>query len=330
MVTLKKKRVKALFVVVSLGLTSLLGSAAIPTVASSADMKNVKIAFLLPQNGVPRFEQLDKPYFEKQIKKLCPTCTVLHYNAQNEDAAKQQQQAEAALAAGAKILVLCPVDGKAAKVIADLAAKKGVPVVAYERLVMGSKNVKAYVTHDGVEIGKMQALSLMAGTKALGISDKPVLMVHGSITTSDAALFKKGAQDAFKAAGVKILAEFDTPGWDPAKAQAQMDQWITQYGKDGFGAVYAANGGTAGGIIASMKAAGIPASISLSAGTFVCNHIFYVLQDYLKDSPIKSGFMHVPLMDEQRKEFPNLPTMPVRQMVAGVQISLDLLRVETT
>ena len=83
-------------------------------------------------------------------------------------------------------------------------------------------------------------------------------------------------------------------------------------------------------MVESMKAAGIPASISLSAGTFVCNHIFYVLQDYLKDSSIKSGFMHVPLMDEQRKEFPTLPTMPIRQMVAGVQISLDLLRVETT
>ena len=83
-------------------------------------------------------------------------------------------------------------------------------------------------------------------------------------------------------------------------------------------------------MVVSMKAAGIPASISLSAGTFVCNHIFYVLQDYLKDSPIKSGFMHVPLMDEQRKEFPNLPTMPVRQMVAGVGIALNVLRVETT
>lgn len=83
-------------------------------------------------------------------------------------------------------------------------------------------------------------------------------------------------------------------------------------------------------MVASMKAAGIPASISLSAGTFVCNHIFYVLQDYLKDSSIKSGFMHVPLMDEQRKEFPNLPTMPIRQMVAGVEIALNVLRVETT
>ena len=83
-------------------------------------------------------------------------------------------------------------------------------------------------------------------------------------------------------------------------------------------------------MVASMKAAGIPGSISLSAGTFVCNHIFYVLQDYLKDSSIKSGFMHVPLMDEQRKEFPNLPTMPIRQMVAGVEIALNVLRVETT
>ena len=83
-------------------------------------------------------------------------------------------------------------------------------------------------------------------------------------------------------------------------------------------------------MVASMKAAGIPASISLSAGTFVCNHIFYVLQDYLKDSSIKSGFMHVPLMDEQRKEYSTLPTMPIRQMVAGVEIALNVLRVETT
>jgi len=80
-------------------------------------------------------------------------------------------------------------------------------------------------------------------------------------------------------------------------------------------------------MVASMKEAGIPASISLSAGTFVCNHIFYVMQDYLKGSSVVSGFMHVPLMDEQRKEYPTLPTMPIRQMIAGVQISLDILRV---
>ena len=78
-------------------------------------------------------------------------------------------------------------------------------------------------------------------------------------------------------------------------------------------------------MVTSMKAAGIPASISLSAGTFVCNHIFYVLQDYLKDSSIKSGFMHVPLMDEQRREFPTLPTMPLDQMVKAVRTMLEII-----
>jgi len=80
-------------------------------------------------------------------------------------------------------------------------------------------------------------------------------------------------------------------------------------------------------MVAGMKASGIPASISLSAGTFVCNHVFYSLQDYLKTSETPSGFMHVPLMDQQRNEFVGLPTMPLRQMVAGVEIALNLLRV---
>ena len=76
-------------------------------------------------------------------------------------------------------------------------------------------------------------------------------------------------------------------------------------------------------MVTAMKAAGIPASISLTAGTFVCNHVFYSLQDYLKASGAISGFMHVPLMDEQRSEFPGLPTMPLRQMVAGVEIVIS-------
>ena len=101
-----------------------------------------------------------------------------------------------------------------------------------------------------------------------------------------------------------------------------LGQRIIAYGPDGHFSTLPIEK-----MVASMKAAGIPASISLSAGTFVCNHIFYVLQDYLKESNIPSGFMHVPLMDEQRKEFANLPTMPIRQMIAGVEIALDELRV---
>lgn len=78
-------------------------------------------------------------------------------------------------------------------------------------------------------------------------------------------------------------------------------------------------------MVNAMKAAGVPAVISYSAGTFVCNHIFYALQHHLKGSGVKSGFMHVPLMDQQRIEFTGLPTMPLAQMVAGVEAGLRVI-----
>ena len=77
--------------------------------------------------------------------------------------------------------------------------------------------------------------------------------------------------------------------------------------------------------VSAITAAGIPAAVSLSAGAFLCNHIFYVAQDRLKDTKVRSGFVHVPLMDEQAGEFPGLPTMPLDQMVTAVRIMLEVL-----
>ena len=77
--------------------------------------------------------------------------------------------------------------------------------------------------------------------------------------------------------------------------------------------------------VEAMKAEGIPAAVSLSAGAFLCNHIFYIAQDKLAGTQIRSGFVHVPLMDEQAAEFPGLPTMPLDQMVKAVRIMLEVL-----
>jgi pyroglutamyl-peptidase len=68
----------------------------------------------------------------------------------------------------------------------------------------------------------------------------------------------------------------------------------------------------------------IPASISLSAGTFVCNHIFYAMQHHCGGKAIKSGFIHLPLMNEQASEFPGLPTMQIEEMIRGIELVLDL------
>ena len=78
-------------------------------------------------------------------------------------------------------------------------------------------------------------------------------------------------------------------------------------------------------IVEAIKAEGIPAAVSLSAGAFLCNHIFYVMQSKFAGTSVRSGFVHVPLMDEQAGEFPGLPTMPLDQMVKAVRIMLEAL-----
>src|SRR3954452_23057963 len=75
-----------------------------------------KIALLLPETKTTRYEQQDRPRFEKRVKELCADCDVLYSNA-DQDAAKQQQQAEAALTNGAKVLVLDAVDVNSANAI---------------------------------------------------------------------------------------------------------------------------------------------------------------------------------------------------------------------
>ena len=77
--------------------------------------------------------------------------------------------------------------------------------------------------------------------------------------------------------------------------------------------------------VTAINAAGVPAAVSLSAGTFLCNHIFYVAQDALRGTKVRSGFVHVPLMDEQAGEFPGLRTMPLDQMIKAVRTMLEVL-----
>jgi pyroglutamyl-peptidase len=78
-------------------------------------------------------------------------------------------------------------------------------------------------------------------------------------------------------------------------------------------------------MVEAIKAKGVPAAVSLSAGAFLCNHVFYVAQSKFADTKVRSGFIHVPLMDSQAPEFPGLPTMPLDQMVTAVRAMLEVL-----
>src|SRR3954447_3744566 len=124
------------------------------------------IALLLPENQTARYETHDRPDFEKKVKQLCSNCKIVYTNATG-DATKQQNDADAALAQGAKVLVLDAVDaGSAASIVAKAKAMH-VPVVSYDRLVTNS-DVDYYVSFDNVRVGRLQGQSLSARLRSIG------------------------------------------------------------------------------------------------------------------------------------------------------------------
>jgi pyroglutamyl-peptidase len=76
-------------------------------------------------------------------------------------------------------------------------------------------------------------------------------------------------------------------------------------------------------MVAAVRAEGIAAGLSTTAGTFVCNHIFYAMQHGLAETSVLSGFIHVPLMAEQAVDFAGLPTMPLDQQVRAIEIAIQ-------
>jgi pyroglutamyl-peptidase len=75
-------------------------------------------------------------------------------------------------------------------------------------------------------------------------------------------------------------------------------------------------------MVAAVRAEGVAAGLSTTAGTFVCNHIFYAMQHELAETSVVSGFIHVPLMPEQASEFEGLPTMPIDQQVRAIEVAI--------
>jgi D-xylose transport system substrate-binding protein len=217
--------------------------------------EGVKIALLLPENETPRYETNDKPDFEKAVEEQCSGCEVSYFNA-GGDAEKQASQGEAALTQGAEVMVVDPMDSKAAAVIVEKAHAQEVPTVSYDRLIENSE-VAAYVSFDNERVGEQQAETLSKKLKEIGSPKGPIIMINGDPADPNAALFKKGAHNVFEKEGVEIAKEYDTPGWTAENAQKEADQAITALGKNGFAAIYAANDETGGGAIAAMKGAGI-------------------------------------------------------------------------
>ncbi|ADO72537.1 Solute-binding protein [Stigmatella aurantiaca DW4/3-1] len=224
------------------------------TAAKPAAPQELTIALLLPESKTMRYESFDRPYFEQKVRQLCSECKIIYSNA-DQDASKQQNQAEAALTNGAKVLVLDPVDSLSVVSVVARARQSKIPVVSYDRLILNA-DVDYYISFDNEKIGQLQGQALVDKLKADGKDKGTIVVINGSPTDNNAKLYKNGAHSVIDGSGLVIGAEYDTPDWSPDKAQQQMEQAITKLGKSAIAGVYAANDGMAGGAIAAMKAAG--------------------------------------------------------------------------
>ncbi|MFI6848233.1 substrate-binding domain-containing protein [Kitasatospora sp. NBC_00085] len=219
--------------------------------ASSGDTKSVGL--LLPENASStRYESFDRPFIEAKVKSLCPDCKVQYSNAEGS-AAKQKQQFDTLITQGVKVIILDAFDAKSTQSWVKEAADKGVKVVAYDRLATGP--VSAYVSFDNEKVGELQGQALLdaLGAKA---ADSNIVMINGDEADPNAAKFKEGAHKTLDGKVKKVVYE-QSGEWKPTVAGQKIGAAITQFGKDGFQAVYSANDGMAGAIVTQLKSAGI-------------------------------------------------------------------------
>jgi D-xylose transport system substrate-binding protein len=249
------RKLATIAAVLAIGVTGTFALSACSGMTGSTDSGDgIKIGFLLPETAVSRYEDKDKPYFAAKLAEICPDCDLLYANA-NSDPGKQQDQANSMLTQGVDVLVVDPMDGKAAASIVNSAKAVGVPVVAYDRLI-ASPDLAYLMSNDYHRVGVLQAQALVDKLRKDNVDPAAggILMLNGASTDSNAATIKAGAHSILDTSGYKILAEFDT--WDPAEAQKWVSGQVTRFQADIAG-IYSANDGNAGAAAAALKAAGV-------------------------------------------------------------------------
>ncbi len=167
------------------------------------------------------------------------------------------------------VIVLTSNDSGSGATIIDLAREAGVSIVEYDRFnTEGSAGGDVYVSFDNVRVGATMADILEPAIDALGVDTPQVVMLNGGEEDNNAFLFRDGYNtvvEARVAAGDwALVADQFVPGWDNAEALSIFDQILVGAGNE-VDAVFAANDGIAGSVIASLENAGIdPSTVPVS------------------------------------------------------------------
>ncbi|SDM45847.1 multiple monosaccharide-binding protein [Methylobacterium phyllostachyos] len=186
----------------------------------------------------------------------------------DDDIPTQLAQIENMLTKGVKVLVVASIDGTTLGDVLSKAAERDVKVIAYDRLIKGTPNVDYYATFDNYKVGVQQATSIV---DALGLKDGKgpfnIELFGGSPDDNNAYFFYDGAMSVLKPyidakklvvrSGQFGMDKVSTLRWDPATAQARMDNLLSAYyGNAHLDAVLSPYDGISTAIISSVKSVG--------------------------------------------------------------------------
>jgi D-xylose transport system substrate-binding protein len=224
------------------------------TTGTAGGSKPVRIGFSMDTLKEERWQR-DKQLVEQRAKEVG---AVLDVQVANGDDAVQTKQADNMLIKGVDVLIVAPHNGEIAASIVEAAHRKGVPVIAYDRLIRNS-DVDLYTSHQVERMGEMQA--------EYALKHKPrgnYVLIGGSPTDFNAILLRNGQMKVLKPAidrgDIKIISQQFAKEWRADEALRITEDALTRTGKK-IDAIVASNDGTAGGAISALEAAGLAGKV---------------------------------------------------------------------
>jgi D-xylose transport system substrate-binding protein len=225
---------------------------------------------LLPDSATSdRWEKDDRRFFAEGFEAagLAEGTDFNIVNAEG-DATTQISQAEQAIGDNASVIVLTSNDSGSGATIIDLAREAGVAVVEYDRFNTEGQGGDVYVSFDNVRVGATMADVLEPAIDALGADTPRVVMLNGGEEDNNAFLFRDGyagvVEPRVDAGDWELVQDQFVPGWDNAEALSIFEQILVDAGNE-VDAVFAANDGLAGSVIAALENAGLdPTTVPVS------------------------------------------------------------------
>ncbi|KDA06021.1 sugar ABC transporter substrate-binding protein [Microbacterium sp. CH12i] len=193
----------------------------------------------------------------------------VQYAPASNTVAEQQNQIQAMVTGGAKVIIIGAKDGKQLATQVQAAQDAGVYVIAYDRLIENTKAVDYYVAFDNFKVGQLQGQALLDGLAERAGHDAPynIELFSGSPDDANSAVFFNGAMDVLQpkiddgtlvvSSGQTEIAQTATEGWKAENAQRRMDSLLTStYGTAELDGVLSPNDTLARAIITSVQQAG--------------------------------------------------------------------------